>query len=400
MGQLGPKKGDAKDGNLGVAEIGFGDIKRSLASKSPEDDRSISLFTRVAIRYASLTPRMLAVPPKPHSSFRVSPPSRSPNNGLQRSSCASKEWNEIGRLSGDIAQLVERIHGMDEVLGSNPCISTELSGFLLFANSPPLEPLKNNHEASDSTSVIPPFSMPGLVLTGGGARAAYQAGVLLGISDVLGPDAPSPFPILTGVSAGAINGSFLASQASNNWRDSVTALSELWRNLSFEQIFRTNTGTFASLGTRWIRDLGMGAVLGRPRSTHLLDSSPLQALLSKHVDFAAISANLAAGKLHGVGISVTSYKTGTAITFYDGNPAIRTWSRTSRLGMRDSLTLEHVLASASIPLFFKPIRIGNAFYGDGGVRLSSPLSPAIHLGSSRILAIAFAIRARSNKRAS
>jgi NTE family protein len=229
--------------------------------------------------------------------------------------------------------------------------------------------------------------MPGLVLTGGGARAAYQAGVLLGISEVLGRDAPSPFPILTGVSAGAINGSFLASQASNNWHEAVTALSELWRNLSFDQIFRTNTSSLMGLSTRWVRDLGLGAMFSTPRSTHLLDSSPLQKLLFEQVDFETIASNLAAGKLHGVGISVTSYKTGTAITYYDGNSSIRPWSRTSRLGMRDTLTLEHVLASASIPLFFKPVRIGNAFYGDGGVRLSSPLSPAIHLGSSRILAI-------------
>lgn len=233
--------------------------------------------------------------------------------------------------------------------------------------------------------------MLGLVLTGGGARAAYQAGALLGISEALGSlgakSTTTPFPILTGVSAGAINGAFLASRAAQPWQETTAALAELWKNLTLERIFRTNVGSFAGLGSRWIKDLGMGAMLGTPRSTHLLDSSPLRELLKGEVDFKAISENLVSGKLHGLGISVTSYKTGTAITFFDGNSEIRPWSRSARIGMREQLSLEHVLASASIPLFFNPVRIGNAFYGDGGVRLTSPLSPAIHLGSSRILAI-------------
>ena len=232
-----------------------------------------------------------------------------------------------------------------------------------------------------------PALMPGLVLSGGGARAAYQAGVLLGIGELLGHDTPFPFPVLTGISAGAINGTYLAAKTDRPWHESTEGLAQLWRGLTLENIFKTNVSSLAGLGTRWLKDLGMGAMLGTPRSTHLLDSSPLRELLSQQVDFETISRSLSSGRLHGLGISVTSYKTGTAITYFDGDPSIRPWHRSARLGMREQLTLEHVLASASIPLFFKPVRIGNSFFGDGGVRLTSPLSPAIHLGSSKILAI-------------
>lgn len=226
-----------------------------------------------------------------------------------------------------------------------------------------------------------------LVLTGGGARGAYQAGVLRGIAELLGPDAGSfPFSILTGVSAGAINASFLAAQP-GAFDAGARALCELWATLQPKSVIKTDALTIGKLGARWFRDLTSGGSLGRERITHLLDSSPLRKFLGDKIDFEQIQRNIRTRGLRAVSCTATNYTTGTAMTFFDGEDDIAPWTRSARLGKRERLGVDHVLASAAIPIFFGPVRLGNAYFGDGGIRMGTPLSPAIHLGAERILAV-------------
>jgi NTE family protein len=228
----------------------------------------------------------------------------------------------------------------------------------------------------------------GLVLTGGGARAAYQAGVLKAIADLMSDRGVHdlPFPILTGVSAGAINCAYIASKSSS-FAESALGLHSLWHDLRNEQVFRTDLTSLAALGSRWIKDLSLGGAFGSSNSTFLLDTHPLSDLLRQGIDFDGIRENVKAGRLHGVSVSATNYATGTAISFFDGVPEIEGWTRSSRLGRRETLSLDHILASAAIPILFQPVKLGGSYFGDGGIRLTSPLSPAIHLGAERILAI-------------
>lgn len=227
-----------------------------------------------------------------------------------------------------------------------------------------------------------------LVLTGGGARAAYQAGALKGIAEIVAGNTPilSPFNILVGVSAGAINSAFLASRT-EGFRDSVEFLCQLWGELHTEQVIRSDFASLGTLAISWLRDLGLGGLLGNSRSTYLLDTQPLREFLAGHIDFAAIKQNLRSGRLHSLAVSATNYRTGTTISFFDSTAEITPWIRSSRIGLKSDLTLKHILASAAIPIFFQPVRLNGSYYGDGCVRLNAPLSPAVHLGAQRILAI-------------
>ncbi len=226
----------------------------------------------------------------------------------------------------------------------------------------------------------------GLVLSGGGARGAYQAGVLSGISDVIGNDYGSqPIPIITGCSAGAINASYLAS-ASGTFADQTRLLLQMWSELVSDQVIKTDPLTLGKLGLGWFRDLSSGGIFGKPGSTHLLNTMPLARFLEERIDFDQITRNINLKILEGVSVTCTSYGSGTSVTFYD-SLNVKSWSRSARIGVQATLRLEHILASSSIPIFFKPVRIGTSYYGDGGIRSSSPLSPAIHLGANRLIAI-------------
>ncbi|CAM6053785.1 unnamed protein product [Sphagnum tenellum] len=253
----------------------------------------------------------------------------------------------------------------------------------------------------------------GLVLTGGGARAAYQAGVIKGVTEILGAKVPSalpstlpaavaevnpekppnhskliepPFSILAGISAGAINTAFLASKAADFY-GATQDLCKLWNELEIDLVLDTDFSTLGKIGARWLRDLSLGGVFGCSGANHLLETTPLKKFLEGYINFKEIKNNIHSKLIRGVALSVTNYKTGTAISYFDGHPSIEPWLRSSRIGLRTDLVLEHVLASASIPLLFAPVAIGHSFFGDGGIRMTSPLSPAIHLGADRILAI-------------
>jgi NTE family protein len=225
----------------------------------------------------------------------------------------------------------------------------------------------------------------GLVLTGGGARAAYQVGALQALAEIADFDA-TPFRVLTGVSAGAINAAYLAAHA-ENFRAATRNLWDLWHGLGAPQVFRSDARNLTSIGTRWIRDLAMGGMLGAGNINYLLDTSPLRTYLGDRMHIERAREHVASGRLRGVAASATSYLTGTAITFFDAAPEVREWARSTRIGLRTHLRLEHVLASAAIPIFFAPVQVDGVPFGDGCVRMTAPTSPAIHLGASKIIAI-------------
>ena len=229
----------------------------------------------------------------------------------------------------------------------------------------------------------------GLVLTGGGARSAYQVGVLLALAEML-PRARNPFQVIVGTSAGAVAASVLAAEA-HHWRRAVAGLERVWANFQSSQVFHVDARHMLRAGAHWVLALiSGGMVLAPPKS--LLDNTPLRELLRVHVDCAGIRRSIERGHLHAFALCATSYGTGRSVAFFDGIDSIGDWSRVQRVGVRTPLTLDHLMASAAIPLLFPPMRIGDAYYGDGAMRQVHPLSPAIHLGADRLLIIG--VRAR------
>jgi len=227
-----------------------------------------------------------------------------------------------------------------------------------------------------------------LVLTGGGARAAYQAGLLAGIAERF-PDLA--IPILTGVSAGAINAAHLAAHP-GGLKSAVDDLVRLWSGLTVDQVFRVGPGSLGRNVVRWGTRLLSGGSPGAPQVRGLVDTSPLRRFLEIVLDardgrpIPGIRENLERGGLKAVAVVTTSYTTGQTVVWVQGRE-IRLWTRPQRRSAHAELTVDHVMASAALPLFFPAVQIGNAWYGDGGIRLAAPLSPALHLGASRILAI-------------
>jgi NTE family protein len=229
----------------------------------------------------------------------------------------------------------------------------------------------------------------GLVLTGGGSRSAYQIGVLRALSEIL-PRARNPFQVIVGTSAGAVAASVLAAEA-HHWRRAVEGLERVWANFRSSQVFRVDAPHMMRAGAHWVLALlSGGLVLSPPKA--MLDNSPLRELLATHVDCAGIHRSIARGHLRAFALCATSYVTGHSVAFFDGVDSIRDWSRVQRIGWRTQLTLDHLMASAAIPLLFAPIRIGDDYFGDGAMRQLHPLSPAIHLGADRLLIIG--VRAR------
>ncbi len=229
----------------------------------------------------------------------------------------------------------------------------------------------------------------GLVLTGGGARAAYQVGVLQALTELM-PRNRNPFPVIAGTSAGAVSASVLASQASH-WRRAVAGLAEVWSNFRVSQVFQVDTYHMLLAGARWTTALLSGGVVATtPHS--LLNNSPLRELLISRIDWSGVRTSIERGHLRGLALSSTCYQTGQSIAFFDGIPKINNWARTQRAGRREQLTLDHLMASAAIPVLFPPVKLGDTFFGDGSMRQLNPLSPAIHLGADRLLIIG--VRAR------
>jgi NTE family protein len=196
------------------------------------------------------------------------------------------------------------------------------------------------------------------------------------------------FNIITGVSAGGINAAYLASRA-DRMVEAVDGLYALWKDIHVDQVMKTSALSLTSMGGRWMFGLSLGGLMPKstPHANHLLDTAPLRDFLGKNIDFQALSHHVRNDVLRGFAVSATNYNTGTAVTFFDGHSDIETWTRSARLGRRANIDLDHVVASASIPFLFRPVPVEGAYYGDGGIRMSTPLSPAIHLGADRVLAI-------------
>jgi NTE family protein len=226
----------------------------------------------------------------------------------------------------------------------------------------------------------------GLVLTGGGARAAYQVGVIQALAEISHPRT-TPFSVITGVSAGAINGAYLMSRA-DEFQVAAKGLWDLWSGLQSERIYRADASSIANLGTKWLSSVGMGGLFSQKKKpNHLLNTQPLRELLNQELQLDKLPGFFKSGVLHGASFSATNYATGTAISFFDGAEDIKPWARSTRIGLRSPLTVEHIMASSAIPVFFPPVKLEGAPYGDGCIRLTSPVSPAIHLGADRIIAV-------------
>ncbi|MHB2015464.1 MAG: patatin-like phospholipase family protein [Candidatus Xenobia bacterium] len=225
----------------------------------------------------------------------------------------------------------------------------------------------------------------GLVLSSGGARGAYQAGVLKAIAE-MSPSKELPFRVLCGVSAGSINCAFLAGRA-HDFQNATQRMDDLWSRLKPEDVYLTDSLTLVSTGFNWIADLSVGGWIGSGRGRSLMNAVPMRNMLKRELDFDAINAHVRSGRLHGIAVTATNFDTGTAVTFFDGDGEIPMWTRSTRIGIRTRLELNHVLASAAIPIFFPAVPIEDGFYGDGCIRMNTPFSPAIHLGADRVLAI-------------
>ena len=227
----------------------------------------------------------------------------------------------------------------------------------------------------------------GLVLTGGGARGAYQVGVLKWMAR----NYPSmEVPILTGVSAGAVNAAKLGA-ATGTFAQACAEMETLWRSLTVEQVFHAGGFSLARSALGWGVRLMSGGSRSAPRVRGFLDTQPLQELLYETLapvnhEITGIDYNLARGKLRAIAIITTSYTTGQTVVFMKGN-GIEPWERPQRRTVVSPITVDTIMASAALPIFFPAVKLGNEWYGDGGIRLAAPLSPALHLGANRVLAI-------------
>ncbi len=225
----------------------------------------------------------------------------------------------------------------------------------------------------------------GIVMMGGGARAAYQVGVLRAIVDMQPKNSPSPFDIISGTSAGAINAVSLAC-AAGNFQLAVMRINHVWRNFEIDQVFRGDMRSIVSTLLKW-----MGIKLfsrSKKRSPiYLLDRKPLAKLLSKHLNFDDIQKSIDNQFIHAISVTASGYSSGQSVTFYQADHSIKRWVRSRRVGCRENITLSHLMASSAIPLMFAPVRINREYFGDGSMRQMAPLSAALHLGADRILVI-------------
>ncbi len=225
----------------------------------------------------------------------------------------------------------------------------------------------------------------GLVLPGGGARAAYQVGVLKAIAELHRDYHSNPFPVLAGTSAGAINAVSLAAGA-HYFSGTVLQLEQMWRELSTQDIYRADLWGVAKNAYRLARSL-FNADIAHERPVALLDNSPLRTLLSKHISFESISQNILNRDLDALSITAMNYNLGHSEIFFQGGPQHAGWQRWRRQGLATPIQIQHLMASSAIPTIFPPAKVGRYYYGDGALRQMTPISPAIHLGANRVLII-------------
>ena len=260
-----------------------------------------------------------------------------------------------------------------------------------------------------SSSPAPPAAetSAALILSGGGARAAYQVGVLEAISElrqICGEqNGANPFPIISGTSAGAINAASLACGA-DQFDQAVRRIANVWRNFHAEQVYRADSVSMLRSGATWMTLLSMGWLIAkwrRVKPNSLLDNSPLAELLKRLVPLERIPMLIRDGHLQALAVTASSYTSGEHFTFFEGDKRLMPWTRSQRCGLRDKITHEHLLASSAIPFVFPAMPLSvdgeTAYYGDGSMRQSAPVAPAIHLGAQRICVIGAGSVHESNK---
>lgn len=243
---------------------------------------------------------------------------------------------------------------------------------------------------------MPDTPTTGLILTGGGARAAYQVGVLDAIATIRRhSDAPrtNPFPVIAGTSAGAINSTALACRA-DDFDTAVSGLVHIWRHFRTEQVYRSDSIGVIRTGARWLSMMSLGWMIARwrkarPRS--LLDNSPLDVLLATLIDTKRLKQVMQDGHVQALAVTASSYSSGMHVTFYDAVKEIVPWSRSQRLAIKSDIGVPHLLASSAIPFVFPAVPLVMEkhleYFGDGSMRQSAPISPAVHLGAQRILVV-------------
>ncbi len=236
--------------------------------------------------------------------------------------------------------------------------------------------LSNNEDKS---------SRVGLILAGGGARAAYQVGVLKAIAKMRAPDKVNPFPILCGTSAGAINATAL-SVYSADFQGAVSRLVKIWGNFTIDQVFRADAMGISMSGAHWLLATMLGG-LGRYNPAALFDRQPLRQLLSNYVPCDQIKHALEQGHIDALSVTASGYSSGQSVTFYQSLENIEPWSRAIRVGCPTEITIDHLMASSAIPFIFEAIKINREYFGDGSMRQIAPISPALHLGADRVLVV-------------
>ena len=241
------------------------------------------------------------------------------------------------------------------------------------------------HKHRRESVSVPPRTA--LVLAGGGARGAYQVGVLRGLQKLgVLEQETSGLDTFVGSSAGAINTTMLATSA-GDITAGISTLERLWGSVRAQDVFRTDARTIGATGARWARDLTVGGFLGRVVAKSLLDTSPLEEFLTANIPFKNLDSQIAQGVLHALAISATDLTSADGVLFLQGSPEIQTWERRRWRVEKAHIRSRHVMASSAIPIFFPSVEIDGRYFGDGSVRNTAPLSPAINLGAERIIAV-------------
>lgn len=233
----------------------------------------------------------------------------------------------------------------------------------------------------------------GVVLSGGGARGAYQVGVLDGVIEVLKKNSIEPrFDVYSGVSAGAINAAWMASQA-HNPTQAASTLCDLWSKLDADQVFSSDAVHMGRIAMTWATELGFGALTGTTPGKALLDTAPLRQLLTRNLDIPRIQQNLDEGHFRALALTSVNYSTSNSVTFVQGVPGLPTWNKSRRRSEKTQIGVDHVMASSAIPLLFPAAKVGDRWFGDGCVRNSHPCAASLYLGAERLLVIG--VRRRS-----
>lgn len=226
---------------------------------------------------------------------------------------------------------------------------------------------------------------PALVLSGGGARGAYQVGVLKAISDLRPKQSPNPFSIISGTSSGAINAVALAASA-NNFRLAVKKVELFWRRLHVDQVYKSSNWDLMVSASLILASLFNDGV-GRKRPLALLNNDPLRALLSDSIQFKNIQKRIDAGYLDAVAVNATGYSSGDSVTFFQGHSDLNKWRRNRRVGVPATLGVEHLMASSAIPTIFPAEKVSREYFGDGALRQLAPISPVLKMGADRVMVI-------------